>query len=90
MIKVFFVWFFLINGVWTPASEFEGWAVREAGQNFAANEVEKKMTTCELGQTLAEGINKDIQAKPEGSDLPGVPHKVHGVTVACFQVKFPQ
>lgn len=90
MIKVYFVWFFLINGVWTPGSEFEGWAIREAGQNFAVNEVDKKMATCEIGQELAKQVNADIQKNPDGADLPGIDKKVHGATVACFQVTFPQ
>jgi hypothetical protein len=87
---VFFVWFFLVNGVWTPASEFEGWAVREAGQGFEKHEYDKKLLTCEFGQELAKETNKRIQANPDGADMPGVPHKVHGAYVACIPVEFPQ
>lgn len=90
MIKVFYVLFFLVNGTWVPASNYEGYAVKEAGINFEASEIEKKMAACELGQAFLAETNKRIQQDPEGAEMPGVPVKIHGVTAACFKVEFPQ
>jgi len=88
--KVFYVLFFLINGQWEPASNYEGYAVKEAGQTYEAHEIDKKMAICELGQELLKETNKNIQKDPEGANMPGVPVKIHGVSAACFKVELPQ
>jgi hypothetical protein len=88
MTTVFVLWFFLVNGAWQPGSNFEGWGAIESGQKFAAEEVDKKMASCELGQAFAVGINDSLKSKPEGEHMDGI-GTVHGVTVACFKVTFP-
>lgn len=89
MIKVFAMWFFLVNGVWQPGSNFDGWGPHEAGQNFGAEEVDKKMATCEIGQAFAMGINDTLKSKPQGEHMEGV-GVIHGAVVSCFKVTFPE
>jgi hypothetical protein len=90
LIKVFYLTWFLIGGQWHPGTDFDGWAIREAGTNFAATEIDKKMASCEIGQALMEEINKELQKKPEGAKMPGIEENVHGVYAQCMKISFPQ
>jgi hypothetical protein len=71
------LFFFLVNGAWTPGWQFEGWApVAVSGG----------ITQCEQAKGDAENANAALKFNPEDWDGIG---KVSGTFIKCIQVFYP-
>lgn len=78
--KTFALWFFLLNGSWTPGWYLDGWAPPEVSGGIVA---------CEALKAEVEGLNQEYKQNPS-TGVHGIEGEVSGVYVKCLQVFYPK